>query len=81
MKRKLTVSLVLIISLFVLNIIGINLIEKASLVNNSILQAHSGHRGWAEQIYPVHCQLCWSEAFEGCYKANMLPDLEVCEHL
>jgi hypothetical protein len=77
MRRKLTISLVLIISLFVLNIIGINLIEKAFLNNNTILQA-AIHKGWLDSVDPWGpCVYCSMLAYGGCPKST-LPDKPIC---
>lgn len=81
MNRKLAISMFLIVTMLLLNIIGINLFSKSSLINNNILKANPYDRGWAPGTQNGEiCMYCWSQGIEGCYK-DLLPDgWEVCIH-
>lgn len=70
MKRKIFVSLLLIVILFFINLLGINFIEKISSVDKTILNA--GSRGWALDV-ALDCMFCTSIFDGGCQKTE-LPD-------
>lgn len=71
------VSLIFIVSLFVLNFVSVELVENTIVIDKSVLNAFD--HGWGLAL-PQQCYVCTHWFSDGCTKVALPPDHPVCPH-